>query len=118
MANTICHFEFMSTDPAKSRDFYGKIFDWKFDDSMMSGYTMIQTGSDLGGGLMAKPAEAPAPALNVYIYVDSIEATLAKVRSAGGKIIAEKTPIPNIGAWAMFLDPDGISVGIFEEPKK
>lgn len=118
MANTICHFEFMSTDPAKSREFYGKIFDWKFDDTRMPGYTMIQTGTDLGGGMMAKPAEAPAPALNVYIYVDSIDATLSKVRSAGGQIIAEKTPIPEMGAWAMFLDPDGICVGIYESLKK
>jgi len=115
MAETICHFELMSNDPAKSRAFYSQIFNWKFkDEPQMGGYTMIDTGGEPGGGLFAKPAEVPKPSMNIYIQVQSIEETLGKVRRAGGKIISEKTQIPNIGYWAMFLDPDEICVGIFE----
>jgi uncharacterized protein len=118
MAETICHFEFMSNDPVKSRAFYSKIFSWEYQDMGMPGYTGIKTGAQLGGGLMAKPAEAPSPALNVYFYVESIEKTLGKVRAAGGNVIKEKTEIPGMGWWAMFMDPEGICLGIFEEMKK
>ena len=117
MANEICHFEFMSNDPARSRAFYGQIFDWKFDDQMMPGYTMIQTGKEPGGGLMEKPKEVPHTALNVYFMVGSIEETLGKVRKAGGSVIVERTPIPGVGHFAMITDPDGICVGLFETQK-
>lgn len=114
MANTICHFELMTADPARCRAFYGSIFDWKFNDEGMPGYTMVNTGGEPGAGIFAKPKDVPAPMLNVYILVNSIEETLGKVRTAGGHVINEKTPIPGIGHWAMFTDPDGICVGIFE----
>ena len=117
MANTICHFEFVSSDPAKSREFYGKIFNWTFNADAMPGYTMVDTGGMPGAGIMAKPGEAPI-GLNVYIEVDSIEETTGKIRAAGGKVLFDKTPIPNVGHWAMFTDPDGICVGIFEGLKK
>jgi hypothetical protein len=119
MANGLCHFEFMSPNPGRSREFYSKIFSWKFNQAPeMGGYTMIETGAQPGGGMMEKPKEAPHPALNVYFMVDDVDAALTKVRGAGGKVINEKTPIPDMGSWAMFLDPDGICVGIFEPMKK
>jgi predicted enzyme related to lactoylglutathione lyase len=118
MANAICHFEFMSNDPARSKKFYGSIFDWTFDDQGMPGYTMVKTGADPGGGIFEKPKEAPAPALNVYVLVENIEETLGKAKAAGGHVIKDRTPIPETGAWAMFSDPDGICVGIFEPLKR
>lgn len=119
MANGLCHFEIMSTNMVRSRDFYTKIFSWKIAETPgMPGYQMIDAGEQPGGGLMEKPKEAPQPALNIYFQVDDIDATLVKVRGAGGRVINEKMPIPEIGSWAMFLDPDGICIGIFEALKK
>ena len=37
-----------------------------------------------------------------------------KIQNLGGKIIIPKTPIPNMGAFAVGLDPEGNPVGIFE----
>lgn len=119
MSNYLCHFEILATDTEKAKEFYAKVFDWKFKaDDAMPEYTMIDTGKEPGGGLMKKPAQAPHPALSVYFYVDDIEETLRKATEAGGQIIAPKTPIPNIGFWALFADPDGIPVSIFEAEKK
>jgi uncharacterized protein len=112
--NTIVHFEFMSSNPQRSREFYSKIFNWNYKDMGMGGYQMIETGGAPDGGLMEKPAEAPAASLNVYFHVDSIEETLKKVEAAGGRVINQKTEIPQMGWWAMFLDADGICVGIYE----
>ncbi|MCP4593323.1 MAG: VOC family protein [bacterium] len=115
MGAPLCHFEFMTDDPNKSKAFYADIFGWEFDDSAMPGYTMIRTGQEPEGGLMKRPPEAPAPSLITYFQVDDIEATLAKVQQGGGKVVVPKTPIPNVGAYAVFLDPENICVGVFQK---
>lgn len=114
MSNELCHFELMVSDVDKAKVFYGKIFDWKFTGSDMPGYTMIDTGKEPGGGMMKKPDEVPGFALSVYYLVDSIDETLKKVADAGGCMLVPKMEIPTIGWWALFTDPDGIPVSIFE----
>lgn len=115
MSASLCHFEFMSNDPDKCRSFYAKVFGWEFDDASMPDYTMIKTPQEPGGGLMKRPDEAPAPMLNVYFLVDDIEATLANVSQAGGSVLVPKTPIPDVGSYAMFADAEGICVGLFQK---
>lgn len=45
--------------------------------------------------------------------MDDIDATLEKVKNAGGTVCLPKTLIPDVGDYAFFLDPEGIPVGIF-----
>ena len=104
----------MTDDPEKCKAFYAKVFGWEYDDTSMSGYTMIKTGKEPEGGLMQRPPEAPHAALSVYFQVDDIESILGKVTEGGGNVIVPKTPIPNVGHFAMFVDPEGIPVGIFQ----
>ena len=114
MGAPLCHFEFMSDAPDKCKGFYADVFGWEYDNESMPDYTLIATGTDPAGGLMKRPAEAPSPALNVYFQVDDIDATLGKVQQGGGQTIVPRTPIPNVGSFAMFVDPEGIVVGIFQ----
>jgi len=113
MGAPLCHFEFSSDDPGKCREFYAGVFGWEFDDKSMPDYTLIDTGTKPGGGLMKRPPEAPTPALSAYFMVDDINETLEKVRQGGGRVIVPKTPIPNVGEFAVFADPEGIVVGVF-----
>lgn len=113
MGAPLCHFELMTDDPDKCKAFYGDVFGWEFDDNAMPGYTLIKTGTEPDGGLMKRPAEVPSVALNTYFLVDDIDATLEKVKNAGGTVCLPKTPIPDVGDYAFFLDPEGIPVGIF-----
>lgn len=114
MGAPLCHFELMSNDPARCKRFYGDLFGWEFDDTSMPEYTMINTGSEPGGGLMQRPEQAPCPALNVYFMVEDIDATLTKAGVAGAQVCVPKTPIPGTGWFAMILDPEGIPVGLFQ----
>jgi predicted enzyme related to lactoylglutathione lyase len=41
--------------------------------------------------------------------VDDLQAYLDKAVSLGGSVMVPPTPIPNIGAFAMFHDPEGTS---------
>jgi predicted enzyme related to lactoylglutathione lyase len=106
------HWELMVGDVDRTKAFYGRIFGWKFSGYGPE-YTTIDTGGTPAGGLMAKPPGAPMPALNVYFEVADIEKTLREVVEAGGTVVVPKTPIPP-GWFAMFVDPEGISIGILQ----
>jgi hypothetical protein len=114
MGAPLCHFEFMSDDPEKCKAFYAEVLGWEFDDNSMPGYTLINPGKEPNGGLMKRPPEVPQVALNTYFLVDDIDATLEKVRSAGGEVLVPKTPIPSVGSYAFFTDVEGIPVGLFQ----
>jgi predicted enzyme related to lactoylglutathione lyase len=115
MAAPLAHFEIMSENPDRMQAFYGKVFDWSFDNSSMPGYTLIQTGAAPAGGLMKRPPQAPESRLNAYFQVQSIDETAKKVERAGGRVVVPKTHIPNVGSYAFFTDPEGVIVGIFEK---
>jgi len=115
MANPLCHFELMTNDLQKCRAFYSSVLDWTFDDESMPGYTLINTGAEPSGGMMVKPPEAPAAAMHVYFQVDNIDVTLAKAVEHGGKVVVPNTKIPNVGAFAIVADPEGIVVGLLKQ---
>jgi predicted enzyme related to lactoylglutathione lyase len=47
--------------------------------------------------------------------VDDLHGTLVRAEELGGKAVVEPMPIPGVGRFAMFQDPDGATIGIFEE---
>lgn len=113
MPNPLCHFEFMTGDVERCRKFYGAVFGWNFDDKSLPGYTLIDTGHEPSGGMMG-PEGGPSPRVNVYFKVANIEKVLADATQHGGKLLLAKTPIPGVGHFAMFNDPEGIVVGIMQ----
>ena len=46
MANPLCHFEVMTSDPERAKAFYGSVLAWRFDDQSMPGYTLVNTGAE------------------------------------------------------------------------
>jgi predicted enzyme related to lactoylglutathione lyase len=66
----------------------------------------------INGGLFQRPAEAPHPC--IYVDVPSIDEALAKVQSAGGKVVTPNTPIPGMGAFARISDTEGNIIGLFQ----
>lgn len=114
--NPMVHWELMVSDVGKAKAFYGRVFEWRFDDARYPGYTIIDTGKEPGGGMVQRPAESPQCALNTYFAVASVDKTLSVVVELGGKVLVPKTPIPGVGSFAMFADPDGIPVAVLEPP--
>jgi predicted enzyme related to lactoylglutathione lyase len=104
----------MSDDAESCKRFYGNVLGWEFDDQAMPGYTLINTGSDPGGGLMKRPDQVPHPCLFAYFLVDDIPATLEKVTSSGGAVHQGETEIPGVGWFAVAADPEGIAFGLFK----
>jgi predicted enzyme related to lactoylglutathione lyase len=114
MPNPICHWELMVNDVEKAKRFYGGVFRWRFDDAKYPGYTLIDTGEGVGGGMIRKPPGAPMASLNTYFAVDDLDRTLRDVVESGGSVIVPRTEIPTVGWFAMFLDPDQIPIGVLQ----
>jgi predicted enzyme related to lactoylglutathione lyase len=51
----------------------------------------------------------------LYISVDDIEKYKARVLEAGGKVVVERQEVPDIGTFALFADPDGRVLGIWQQ---
>jgi predicted enzyme related to lactoylglutathione lyase len=120
MANKFCHIELTTVDPAAAKEFYGSLFDWKLEDMPMgdSTYTMISTGEEPGGGIMAPPMPEVPTAWMTYVEVVDVAASVARAKELGGAVHVDKTPIPDMGFFAVIADPTGGVIGIFESVKK
>ena len=121
MDRTIVHFEIPANDPAKLSQFYTKLFGWTFEkfggSSSGMDYWMIKTkakdeDAGVNGGMMKKQDPNQHP-LN-YVMVESVDDYSKKLVQLGGKVIMPKTAIPDMGHFAVALDPEGNPFGIFE----
>ncbi len=111
MAGEICHIEILARDMGQSREFYSGIFGWEMQP-MLEDYVIFKPGQGTGGALTPMP-EHPQPVL-IYIHVPDIDATLAAITAAGGKVLSPKREIsPETGWSALFIDPAGNKVGLF-----
>lgn len=117
MPNDLCHFELTTRDVGAAKEFYGKVFDWTFEDMPMpeGTYTGIQVPEGPGGGMMTPPAPEVPTAWMVYIRVDDAAATLAQVEELGGAVHMGRSPVPGMGWMGVCADPTGGVFGIWQE---
>lgn len=113
MTNPLIHWELMVDDVAKTKAFYERVFHWSFVPSGPE-YTLIQTGSEPGGGLMKRPPGVPVSSINSYFQVDDLDGTLRAVVEAGGRVLVPRMEVPAFGWFAMFADPEGIPIGVMQ----
>jgi hypothetical protein len=114
---SIVHVEFHAREPARVKEFYGKVFGWKFKEMPEMEYTLFEAPSPPNGGLQ-KAGENLGPGVLNYILSKSIDDTTRKIKAAGGTIVVPKTPIPSVGWFAVFKDPDGTVQALYEDMPK
>ncbi len=106
-----------SPDLEGSKSFYGRLFGWQAQtvpDPKAGGYTFFtHKGKQVAG---VGPIQGPGqpPAWSVYIATENVEATARKVRDAGGKVIAEPLDVMNAGRMAVFQDPTGAFISVWQ----
>lgn len=112
----IAWFDITTSNLPQSKEFYGKLFDWKF--------TPLQ-GTDLAVEIVAhgtaagtlRVAEGKISSFNgvVYVQVTDIQASCNKAKELGGTVVAGfPFNLPDgIGAICLVLDPAGHPVGMY-----
>ena len=119
MGRPVVHWEFWSEDQKRINEFYTKVFDWQSREIPGLNYTLVETGGEGGinGGIMT-PQKGPWPGkLCLYIDVDDLGPYCNKIREAGGKIVVERMEVPGVGFLALFEDPDGRVLGLWQQNK-
>jgi len=108
----LAYWEIPSTDLGASSAFFTALVGWKMNPST-DDYVMFTVEGGMGGGI--PEVEAPPPqGIRVYIEVEDIPATLAKVLELGGHPKTPKTEIGSgYGFWADFEEPGGSRVGLW-----
>jgi predicted enzyme related to lactoylglutathione lyase len=108
------HELYSSIGQEKAFAFYAKQFGWETLDLMdmgpMGKYRIFGTGGVPLGGMMDKPAEAPASpasAWNYYVNVDGIDAAIERIKKSGGQLTMGPHEVPG-GSWIVqAIDPQG-----------
>jgi predicted enzyme related to lactoylglutathione lyase len=111
--------ELVTPDQDASRDFYAGLFGWDYDDNDMGEmghyYIARLDGSELGGVSGQMPGMEGHPAYwGVYLAVDDVDATTAKVEGAGGKVEAGPFDVGPAGRMSAIQDPTGVRVGLWQ----
>jgi uncharacterized protein len=117
---TPCWTDLQTTDVDGAKAFYGELFGWTFDDQPMTDgvYSMALKSTGLVGAISVLPpdlAAQNAPAMwNTYLAVDDVDATLARVDAAGGKIAMAPFDVTDAGRMAFIIDPTGAPLAIWQ----
>jgi uncharacterized protein len=113
-------FDLASSDAASSQKFYGKVFDWKFEQVRDSAeqYAVIRDdGRAIGGIFHSKvPAGATRGArwLSFASVGDNMEGVIAKFTAGGGQVLLPATAVPGRGTHALMRDSQGAIVGLLQ----
>ena len=113
----IDYVEFLVSDIARSRDFYGKAFGWSFKDYGPS-YCEFNDGRLTGGfalggdGNPGGPVKAGGPL--VILYADDLDETQRRIEAAGGSIVKPPYSFPG-GRRLHFADPSGYELAVWSK---
>ena len=106
MPAPIVFFDIAGPDTAKQAAFYSAVFDW---DVAPDGRFTAPAAATLPGTLRADPAEKV-----LYVGVDDVTATLAKIVAHGGQIVTPRFEVKGVVVLGLFTDPAGNRLGLVE----
>ncbi len=113
-SGTPCWFDMTVPDKKVAMDFYGSLFGWEFSDDY---YNMcLVRGKQVAAVVEPWPGTEPPEQSNwtTYLAVNDLDATIDKIRSAGGRIDKETTDVMELGRMAIASDPTGGTFGLWE----
>ena len=105
----IDNIEFNVSDIARSKAFYGAVFDWTFVDYGPT-YTEFSDGRLTGGFTTGEPVRPGGPL--IILYAENLEEAQRRLQAAGAMISREIFAFPG-GRRFHFRDPDGYELAVW-----
>lgn len=115
-ANPVVWFEVLGKNGKQLQDFYRTLFDWQIKVDAAQGYGEVQ--SDPAGGIPGGIGQAPdggAGHVTFYVAVSDLQGALEKVTRLGGRTIMPPTEVSPTVRIALFADPEGHVIGLFQQ---
>jgi predicted enzyme related to lactoylglutathione lyase len=117
---SLCWTELTTSDTKAAEKFYTGLFGWKPKHSSPGSpmeYTEFSVGDNPSIGMMPKPKEMPAHIPSYwmpYFQVANLNASTAKAKELGGKVMVGPQDVPNTGSFTIVNDPQGAMFAMFE----
>ena len=109
----LSYLEIPAMDPRQSAAFYERVFGWKIDQRSKDDFRFSgRDGLLIGRWVTGRVASREAGVLSL-IYVDDIEAAIARVSSSGGEIVKAPYAEGDVRV-ARIRDPAGNLLGLWQ----
>jgi uncharacterized protein len=118
---SVVWFEIPADNVERAKKFYSGLFGWKIErlpGAGMDDYWHIETGGaeeSPDGAVMKRMY--PQQSITNYVLVASVDEAAAKVETLGGKIVKQKTEVPNIGRFVICRDTENNEFALWEPVK-
>lgn len=112
----LCYLEIPAADLQQSVKFYEEVFGWNIRHRESNHPSFDDATENVSGAWVTGRLASREPGLLPYIWVDSIDETLAQIAAHGGQIVEPPHPDSPGGEWiATFRDPAGNLMGLYQE---
>jgi uncharacterized protein len=104
-------------DVPKAIAFYQALFGWDIElgGPEVGGYSIAHSGGRIVAAISPKMAGPDAPTVwTTYLATDDTDATAAKVKGAGGQVLAGPMDVMEEGRMAVAMDPAGAVFGLWQ----
>ena len=111
----ICYLEIPAIDISASAQFYQQVFGWHIRQRDDGSTSFDDTVGGVSGMWVSGRQPSNVPGLIVSIMVASAATTIEAIIAAGGKIVQPVNPDEH-EVYALFQDPEGNILGIYQQP--
>jgi predicted enzyme related to lactoylglutathione lyase len=113
---TPCWADLMTSDPDRSRAFYGELFGWTSVSAGedFGGYVNFSKGDALVAGAMRNEGGGMPDGWSVYLATDDAAATTAAVEANGGQVLFPTMEVGGLGTMAVVHDAGSATVGMWQ----
>jgi len=112
-----CWIDLSTSDPDKSKAFYGELFGWIAEDAgeEYGGYiNFSKDGLPVAGGMRNDGQSGMPDRWSVYLASENAPATVDAAGSNGGQVVVPAMPVMELGTMAVVTDPGGAAIGIWQ----
>ena len=118
---SFCWNELASPDPEASVAFYRAVGGFETDQmdmGEMGAYHLLKSDGQPRAGIMKKMMPEQPNAWLPYVQVASADATADRAKRLGANVVVPPTDIPNVGRFAILVDPQGAGIGVLQAPAR
>jgi predicted enzyme related to lactoylglutathione lyase len=116
LPGTPCWVDLFTSDPATSKEFYGRLFGWTAEESEeFGGYiTFSLDGQPVAGGMRNDGSDGQDDLWSVYLATPDIARTLAAATEHGGTVHVEPMAVADLGSMGVLVDAGQAWVGAWQ----
>lgn len=111
----ICYIEIPAIDISESAQFYQRVFGWHVRQRNDGSTAFDDATGEVSGTWVPERPPSTDPGLLVFIMVANVGKAIEAIIVAGGEIVQPVNPDEH-EVYALFRDPAGNILGIYQQP--